>query len=54
MAFQIKKLIPLVRIATTADGNNGWVVPKEEDAKAWANFLGLLPWPIQKSLCNFV
>lgn len=39
-------LIPLVRIATHTEGA-GWVKPKPQDLKTWANFLDLLNWPTQ-------
>lgn len=41
-----KKLIPIVRIATKAEGNN-WKRPSQEDASAWVEFLDSLQWPIQ-------
>jgi hypothetical protein len=40
------KLIPIVRLAT--ENNNGvWNKPLEEDAGAWAAFLGSLDWPTE-------
>lgn len=38
------KLIPIVRIATVSE-NGVWKKPDEENAKSWADFLRVLPWP---------
>lgn len=38
-------LVPIVRIASKPEGAV-WAVPKEEEAKEWAEFLDTLPWPI--------
>src|SRR5258708_36114520 len=39
-----RHLIPIVRLATHAEGNN-WVRPKENEEKDWAQFLDQLNWP---------
>ncbi len=39
-------LIPIVRIATKAEGNN-WIKPKEEEINNWVSFLNSLNWVIQ-------
>lgn len=41
------KLIPIIRIATTIDGEN-WRKPDIYQAKPWAIFLDSLPWPTKK------
>lgn len=41
-----KHLIPIVRLATTIEGNY-WTKPKVEMAKKWAEFLNSLAWPTQ-------
>lgn len=41
-----KKLIPIVRIATTMN-ENGWDKPEINEAENWAIFLNQLSWPIQ-------
>ncbi len=38
------KLIPIVRLATQAQGSN-WKRPTTTDASSWADFLDSLPWP---------
>ncbi|OGD71379.1 hypothetical protein A3A84_01080 [Candidatus Collierbacteria bacterium RIFCSPLOWO2_01_FULL_50_23] len=40
------KIIPLVRIATNADGSN-WLKPGNNDLIDFANFLNDIPWPVQ-------
>lgn len=39
-------LIPIVRIATEADGDN-WAIPEDEEIETWINFLNSLNWVIQ-------
>lgn len=39
-------LIPIVRIATKADGEN-WEIPKEEEIEKWITFLDSLNWVTQ-------
>ena len=39
-------LIPIVRIASKAEGEN-WVVPSEDEIDSWVNFLSSLNWVIQ-------
>lgn len=41
-----KHLIPIVRIATSPDGDN-WKRPDQEEEEAWAEFLDSLAWPVQ-------
>lgn len=41
-----KRLIPLVRIATTFDGTN-WQVPEESAVQSWLEFLNSLNWVIR-------
>jgi hypothetical protein len=38
------KLIPVVRLATQAEGSN-WKRPTATDASSWVDFLDSLPWP---------
>ena len=38
------KIIPIVRLATVSE-NGIWKRPSEDDAKSWADFLRVLPWP---------
>lgn len=40
------KLIPIIRIATQAEGEN-WRAPRVEDADGWANFLSMLHWVVK-------
>ncbi len=40
------KLIPIVRLATKAEGSN-WIKPTKEEARDWADFLDNLSWPIK-------
>lgn len=39
-------LIPIVRIATKAEGEN-WTIPSEDEIDNWVNFLSSLNWVIQ-------
>lgn len=41
------RLIPIVRLATKAEGDN-WRRPKKEEAEEWANFLDSLRWPVKE------
>lgn len=41
-----QRLIPIIRIATTIDGN-AWRRPEKSDAESWVNFLSLLEWPVK-------
>lgn len=45
---QMRKLhlIPIVRIATKANGDN-WEIPKDEEIDSWVTFLNSLNWVIQ-------
>jgi hypothetical protein len=47
--FNKKRLIPIVRLTTFADGNH-WTKPSPDDAKDWAGFLNKLYWPTKKRL----
>ncbi len=41
-----RHLIPLIRLATHAEGSS-WKIPQKEDADRWAGFLNSLIWPTQ-------
>lgn len=44
--LRARKLIPIIRIATSPEGSN-WKKPDIEDATSWANFLDSLHWVIK-------
>ncbi len=41
-----KHLIPLVRIATHAQGD-AWMIPEEHNIQKWVDFLNSLNWPVE-------
>ncbi len=41
-----KHLIPLIRIATHAEGD-AWMIPEEHNISKWVDFLNSLNWPVE-------